>query len=116
MLKLNIKKFLLGLSIVYLLFGTFSIVQNHGLVRPVSRGQYPEHCQTLKATDINLVVSNPECVDTDDLRWGFNWNLIQWRFLSDNRGFDQTRYIPIDLLASFALVSALIFKIRNRND
>lgn len=116
MTRLTIKKILLSLGIVYLLFGIFLIAQNQSLLGLVSRRQYPDYCQVLQATDINLVVSNPECINTDDLRTVFRWNLVQWRFLSDNRGYDQTRYIPVDLLATLVVITILGVQVRRKND
>jgi hypothetical protein len=118
---MNMKKSkrLFFLSILYIILGVLFIFLNHGdLKKSVSRHPVYEDCLPIIITDIpDQAAQIPEhCFDTKDLRYVIKYTYPDWWFFSDNNGYDQAYYLPIDLAAAFLIgTSIYIFTYRPKS-
>ncbi|HSX18492.1 MAG TPA: hypothetical protein VLE51_04005 [Candidatus Saccharimonadales bacterium] len=109
----NITKLILALAVIYLVIGLFSVIQNRGLKIGVSRRIFPSYCSNLGVNSLDARFA--ECAETSDLKYGYYWNFIQWKYFSNLRGIDTAIYTPLDLTGALVVVgiSGVVLK-RNR--
>lgn len=102
------KLFYIGSGFYILCALTLFTANGFNFVKGVSRhAPFPE-CANVNSLPLDLSRPLSRCADTDDLRWGDHFTWINWQFLSNNRGHDQARYMPVDLFL-LALVNSSVY-------
>ena len=109
----RIKKYLQIISVAYIVLGFVFVATNRlSFTRGVSRHPINPAC----ANTATLSTNNDSfsCAETADLRWGYHFTWVSWRFFSNNRGYDDAKYIPADLIL-LALVNSGVYLVSRKN-
>lgn len=100
-------------SAIYIALGLlFFALNGFSLSKSVVRRTMDPRCDNSVSAGSSLF--NSACVDTLELRHGYQKTWVQWQFMSSYRGFDVAHYWPVDIVLLLVADGAVFLLTRKR--
>lgn len=111
----NHKKLFYIFSGIYVFFSlTFFALNSFDFIKGVPRHAPNPECANVTSVTLDNNDFLFQCADTADLRWGRHFTWVSWQFFSNNRGYDNARYMPADIVL-LSFVNAGIYLVAGKN-